>query len=138
MSLENAARQFMDFCYSYSRHFADSVGHPRHCQSGLLVTQKRKNFLTSGEDVKGIDCRGIKQFVSSSPWDHAKVMAQVSADVEALPSANACASAHRLMQIREEALVIVRRDSDGAFWRILSNLLSGYYAGKRISTVLCQ
>jgi SRSO17 transposase len=78
----------MDFCQSYSRHFVgwgmNSVGHARHYLSGLLGTQRRKNIETIGEDVGGSDYQGMEQFVSSSPWDHAKVMAQVAADADAL------------------------------------------------------
>lgn len=78
----------MDFCESYSRHFVgwgmNSVGHARHYLSGLLGAQRRKNIETIGEDVKGSDYQGMEQFVSSSPWDHRRVMEQVAADADAL------------------------------------------------------
>jgi len=62
----------------------NSVGHARHYLSGLLGTQRRKNIEVIGEDVKGSDYQGMEQFISSSPWDHRKLMDQVALDASDL------------------------------------------------------
>ena len=62
----------------------NSVGHARHYLSGLLGTQRRKNIEVIGEDVSGSTYQGMKQFISSSPWDHRKLMDQVARDANAL------------------------------------------------------
>lgn len=62
----------------------NSVGHARHYLSGLLGTQRRKNIEVIGEDVAGSNYQGMEQFISSSPWEHHKVMDQVAMDANAL------------------------------------------------------
>ena len=62
----------------------NSVEHARHYLSGLLGTQRRKNIEVIGEDVSGSTYQGMKQFISSSPWDHRKLMDQVASDANAL------------------------------------------------------
>ena len=62
----------------------NSVGHARHYLSGLLGTQRRKNFEVIGQDVKGSDYQGLEQFISASPWDHREVMDQVARDADVL------------------------------------------------------
>ena len=62
----------------------NSVGHARHYLSGLLGTQRRKNIEVIGEDVSSSAYQGMKQFISSSPWDHRKLMNQVASDADAL------------------------------------------------------
>lgn len=62
----------------------NSVGHARHYLSGLLGTQRRKNIEVIGEDVKDSNYQGMEQFISSSPWDHSKVLDQVAVDADKL------------------------------------------------------
>lgn len=62
----------------------NSVGHARHYLCGLLGAQRRKNIEAIGEDVKDSNYQGMEQFVSSSPWDHSKVMEQVAKDADQL------------------------------------------------------
>lgn len=80
------ARQFMEFCDRYSRHFVgqgrNSVPHARHYLSGLLGTQRRKNIETIENDVAGSDYQGMEQFISSSPWDHRALLDDVARDAD--------------------------------------------------------
>lgn len=82
---EEAAYFFMEFCKSYSQHFIgwgmNSVDHARYYLSGLLGTQRRKNIEVIEQDVVGSDYQGLKQFISSSPWDHQKLMDHIATDV---------------------------------------------------------
>lgn len=79
----------MDFFESCSHHFIgwgmNSVGYARRYLSALPGTQRRKNIECIGEDFKDSDYQGMKQFISSSPWDHREVMNQVAPDANGLP-----------------------------------------------------
>ena len=71
----------------FEHHFIirghDVTRHARHYLSGLLGTQRRKNIERIEADVAASDHRGMQQFVSDSPWDHAAVMHQVGGEAEA-------------------------------------------------------
>jgi len=80
----------MDFCKTYESHFIgtgmNSTGHARHYLSGLLGTQRRKNIETIHNDVSSSDYQGMEQFISSSPWEHEPLMAQVGREASTMMS----------------------------------------------------
>lgn len=76
----------MEFSDTYSPHFIQqgmhSVHHARCYLSGLMGTQRRKNIETIENDVADSDYQGMEQFISSSPWSHEDLMAQLAGDVD--------------------------------------------------------
>lgn len=78
----------MKLCDRYGHHFIErgmnSVDHARHYLAGLLGTQRRKNIETIHNDVSESDYQGMEQFISSSPWSHETLMAQVARDADDL------------------------------------------------------
>lgn len=76
------ARRFVEFHQQFCSHFisqgCNSVHHARHYLTGLLGTERRKNIESIEGDVADSDYQGLEQFISSSPWDHRELMADVA------------------------------------------------------------
>ena len=81
------ARRFVEFQKQFCSHFIsqgrNSVHHARHYLTGLLGTERRKNIEAIEGDVAGSDYQGMEQFISSSPWDHRGLMADVAREADA-------------------------------------------------------
>lgn len=78
----------MDFTAMYREYFQTShlnaADKARGYLTGLLMKSPRKNMERMEEYVQDYDYQNQQQFLSDSPWDHAKLMKRVGRDVDEL------------------------------------------------------